>query len=318
MYDHELDRTIGAIARRQHGVLSLRQAQDAGATKAMIATRLRVGGLVRLSPRVLAVASHPATWQRQFKAAELGTPGSALADRSAAVIHGLEGFRVLRPTVVAPPSANTRSGLATVRRAATIHATTVDGIRVTTLPRTLFDLLACSPLPQVERAIDDCLVTRRLGIAALAAVERVATASRLANAGTWRALVEERSADAWVPSSSELEGRLYRLLDQLPDLVEVQRQATPPWWKAATHRVDAYLPGWRLIVEADGRRWHTRLADFDRDQWRDNLAAAHGHLVIRFTHLHLTCRPAEALEVVLAAGRHAAALAHPVPAPPAA
>ncbi len=64
MYDHELDRTIGAIARRQHGVLSLRQAQDAGATKAMIATRLRVGGLVRLSPRVLAVASHPATWQR--------------------------------------------------------------------------------------------------------------------------------------------------------------------------------------------------------------------------------------------------------------
>ena len=318
MYDHELDRTIGAIARRQHGVLSLRQAQQAGATKAMIATRLRVGGLVKLAPRVLAVSSHPATWQRQFKAAELNTPGSALADRSAAVVHEIEGFRVLRPTVVGPPTANTRSGLATVRRSATIQATTVGGIRVTTLPRTLFDLLACSPLPQVERAVDDCLVGRRLSLNALAAVERLATGARLANAGTWRALVEERSGDGWVPSSSELEGRLYRLLDELPDHVTVQRQATPPWWKAGSQRVDAYLPGWRLIVEADGRRWHTRLADFDRDQWRDNLAAAHGHLVIRFTHLHLTCRLAEARDVVLAAGRHATALARPAPGPPAA
>ena len=25
--------------------------------------------------------------------------------------------------------------------------------------------------------------------------------------------------------------------------------------------VDALVPTWRLIIEADGRRWHTRVAD---------------------------------------------------------
>lgn len=44
--------------------------------------------------------------------------------------------------------------------------------------------------------------------------------------------------------------------------------------------VDAYIPRWRLTIEADGRRWHTRKADFERDRRRDNAAAAHGLVVL--------------------------------------
>jgi very-short-patch-repair endonuclease len=53
-------------------------------------------------------------------------------------------------------------------------------------------------------------------------------------------------------------------------------------------RVDGLIEPWRLIVEADGRRWHTRVADFERDHARDIAALLHGYLVARFTWSQLT------------------------------
>ncbi len=38
-----------------------------------------------------------------------------------------------------------------------------------------------------------------------------------------------------------------------------------------------------VVFEADGRRWHARLAAMERDRRRDLLAAAHGYLVVRLT-----------------------------------
>ena len=309
MFDHDFDRAIGAIERRQQGVFHAQQAHDAGGSKDMLQTRLRTGMFVRLAPRVLAVASHPATWQRQFKAAERDIPGSALADQSAAVIHQLHGFRVTRPRLVVPTSASNRSSLAVVRRSPSRETTTIDRMRVTTLRQTLFDLLACSPLALVERAIDASLTSRRVTVDALMRIGESASRSRLPNSATWRALVEERSAQGWQPPESELEVRLDRVLRRLPAGVSVLRQGTPPWWHAAEHRVDVYILEWALIVEADGRRWHTRVADFDRDRWRDNTAAAFGHRVVRFTHTHLTQQPDDALDLLVQAGRHSTSLA---------
>jgi very-short-patch-repair endonuclease len=51
--------------------------------------------------------------------------------------------------------------------------------------------------------------------------------------------------------------------------------------------VDALIPDWRLVLEADGRRYHQRIEDFERDRWRDAEAAVHGLHVMRFTHRRL-------------------------------
>jgi len=67
--------------------------------------------------------------------------------------------------------------------------------------------------------------------------------------------------------------------------------------------VDSYIPDWRMIVEADGRRWHTRKADFERDRLRDNAAAAAGMVVIRFTYQMLKNHPEQCLQTLLDAGR---------------
>ncbi len=58
----------------------------------------------------------------------------------------------------------------------------------------------------------------------------------------------------------------------------------------ASQRVDALIPGWQAIIEADGRRWHTRVDDFERDLERDNDAVTHGYRPVRFSWHQLTAR----------------------------
>jgi len=66
--------------------------------------------------------------------------------------------------------------------------------------------------------------------------------------------------------------------------------------------VDAYIGRWRLIIEADGRRWHTRKSDFERDRIRDNLATSHGIAVLRFTYRMLVGAPEQCVGTILETG----------------
>jgi very-short-patch-repair endonuclease len=88
------------------------------------------------------------------------------------------------------------------------------------------------------------------------------------------------------------------VLARLPTAPRIVRQAPFPWRSARPGRVDVLLPDHRLIIEADGRRWHARHADFDRDRWRDNEAVAHGHRVMRFTWVHLHDLPEDVLDLI--------------------
>ena len=67
--------------------------------------------------------------------------------------------------------------------------------------------------------------------------------------------------------------------------------------------VDVYIPVWRLIIEADGRRWHTRVADFERDRRRDNHATANGYAVLRFTYRMLRDSPDQCFSLIVQTGR---------------
>ena len=105
-----------------------------------------------------------------------------------------------------------------------------------------------------------------------------------------------------MPSQSDLEHLLFSVLDG-KGLPPIDRQVSLPWWERLPHRVDAAIHEWRLVLEADGRAFHTKREDFERDRQRDNLAAAHGYRVMRFTWRMLTGRPEEVLRLVREAGR---------------
>lgn len=302
MRNTNFDREIAGVARRQHGTFHTRQARAIGGSAEVLRNRAANGAILQLAPKVWAVAGHPPTWRRQYKAAELSVAGSAIADRAGALVNGFDGFRVVRPTVVVGHEANRRQPLADVRRASEVAVTVVDGIRVTTPAQTLFDLLHQCELPVVERALDGALVGGSTSIAELLERQHVMERLRRPHVAVWKAMIAERVPEGVGHAESELEVLLHRLLRRLSGDVEVVFQATPSWWTEASARVDAYIPAWGLVVEADGRRWHARVADFDNDRWRDNVASAHGHRVMRFTHTHLTERPAEALALLRSAG----------------
>jgi|GEM_PF-816086 len=283
-----IDEKLRKLAARQYWLVGRRQAFELGASTRFLDRRLQTGDLVRVERSVYGYAGHAMTWVRRLKAAELGTPEAAIAGLAAAALHGLAGFRRGGPEIVVPPGAICRHPTLVVHRQVGIRTTVVEGVRTTTIAQTLFDVAPRVTVWRLERAIDDALIEKKTDLAALE--ERLAfyEGSRRAGLPRLRSLMAERRDDGWMPATSELEARLYALLDRLPTQPTVVRQASWPWWPTARGAVDAYLPDHRLIVEGDGRRWHTRVADFDRDRWRDNQAAANGLRVMRYTWLHLT------------------------------
>jgi very-short-patch-repair endonuclease len=236
---------------------------------------------------------------RQYKAAELTIKGAAIAGLAAAKLHGFDDFRTARPEIVVPYTSKTRTPLAVVHRSTGVPTVTVKGIRVTSVAQTLFDLTPRVPLRRLERAMDGALLEGSVKLEQLLERSAAFERSRRPGIALWRGLVNERSDDAWIPLESELEAALWPILVALPGAPTVLRQVAMPWWKPGEGRVDTLLPEWRTIVEADGRRWHARVRDFDADRWRDNVAQANGYRVLRFTYLHITERPAEVRDLIV-------------------
>jgi hypothetical protein len=267
----------------------------------MIERRVRTGQFIRLECGVYALASAPPTWRRQYKAAELSLPGSALAGLAACKILAFDGFKVERPELVVAYTHNHRTGLATVHRSDSALTTKADGFRVTTAAQTLCDIVSRVRLDTWERAADGMLLEGRVTVEDLQERRLRYEHSRRRGFAVFRALVDDRLADGFTPLESELERELSSVLELVPGCPTVQWQAPAPW---ASHkqRVDAIIPAWGIVLEADRRRWHARVADFENDRWRDNQAAALGLRVMRFTYTHLTQRRPEVAELIRTAG----------------
>ncbi len=176
--------------------------------------------------------------------------------------------------------------------------TVVDGLRVTTIPQSMFDVAMGGDPWRVERALDHSLLAQQAAIGEYEERLSFYDGSRRPGLPVIRRLILERTEDGFVPPESELEALLFAVLAQLPSRPRVIRQAPLPWRSSRPGRVDALLPDHQLIIEVDGRRWHTRVKDFDRDQWRNNEAVAHGHRVMRFTWVHIHDFASEVLDVV--------------------
>lgn len=94
----------------------------------------------------------------------------------------------------------------------------------------------------------------------------------------------------YVPPESVLERRLSRVLEdsRIPAPV---RQFVLPWRERVNERVDLAFPRHRIIVEADGRRWHARMDQMASDRRRDREALNHGWRPFRFVWEEITRCP---------------------------
>jgi very-short-patch-repair endonuclease len=296
------DRIIDEYASRQYGTFSRSQAGTAGFSPRMILTRVQNGAWIRLAPAVYALASAPPKWEGQLAAALLTREGSIAAGRSAAYLHEFPGFGPGRPVIMIGAGANARSPLATVIRSHRfdeVERLRKRGFIATSEAETVLALAPHLDDRRLEALVDSLLARRSCTIENLAQV--VAANGGARGVGPLRPIVGYRLPGAYQPPTSELERLLYPLLDD-PRLPPYTRQM-PMSYQLVEATVDAYIDLWRLIVEGDGRRWHTRRADMERDRLRDNEAVAHGIAVLRFTYEMLRDHPEQVIDTILHTGR---------------
>lgn len=302
MTAHAMDRAIEALARTQHGAFNIRQAQQLGASPGMIRRRRDNGAWQQLSRTVWTLPAAPPTWHRQVMAAVLSLDRSAVSGLAAAHLHGLDGFRPVRPELTVPRGGSRRSPFARVHQSDRARLTRRGPFPVVTIEQTLCDsagrLSPCHLSTAVEAAIID---GRTSGDAVLARAFALWPRPPGGSIGLIEVAAELSRTDH-VPMSV-LEAALFRVLGD-PRIPPWEAQATPNWWPSSTERLDVLISRWRLTVEADGRRWHTGRADFENDRRRDHVALVHDHRTLRFTNQQLTHEPEYVLSVLLAVGAH--------------
>jgi len=292
------------LAARQHGVVARRQLLASGLTARMIERRAAGRQLVALHRGVYAVGHDRLRREGWWMAAVLAVgDGALLSHRDAAALHGLR-----------PPGDHVRWEVTTTGRASSTDRirvygtaaldaqdrTSVDGIPVTGVARTLVDLAGTVPAAQLRKALNEA---ERQRVFDLRAIERTmaATARRRGRGhAAMRESLDELSAVGAPVTRSELEDRFLALLEArgLP------RPQTN--YGIEGMEVDACWPQQRLVVELDGWDGHATRRAFQQDRERGNALELGGWHLLRFTWADVTRRPRETAAQVrgaLARGR---------------
>jgi very-short-patch-repair endonuclease len=275
----ERERSLSLLATRQHGVVARRQLLALGFGEEAIKLRLAAGRLNLLHTEVYAVG-HRRISQRSYWWAGLLAygDGALLSHRSAASLWGMARQRGSLVEVTAPEG---RQG-GERRKQLWIHRGKLDpedrarpdGIPVTTVARTLFDLAEVVSAEQLEYAWEEA---DRLKLLRLAAVERVCERGygRRALKPIRRLLAEARAATR---TRSPLEDRFQHFC-RFYDLPAHSTNVG-----VLGSEVDVLWPAARLIVELDSWEFHRHRAAFQRDRARDTRLLVAGYRTIRVTH----------------------------------
>jgi hypothetical protein len=181
-----------------------------------------------------------------------------------------------------------------VHRSTTLTAadvTTVDGIPVTTIARTVADLADVLPERAVERVLEQGAVMEVLDGRALEDQVR-----RHRRGACLRQLLGRGRIDA--PTESDLE-ELFLVLCRTAGLPEPERQVyLDPDDGGPMVRADFLWREQGLIIETDSARFHGTRSSFESDRRRDQRLILAGWRVIRVTWRQITERPHEVVALL--------------------
>jgi very-short-patch-repair endonuclease len=287
----KVDGLIAGFAARQYGYFSWRQAEEAGATGDMRRRRIASGRWLTAADAVYRLPGHSASFEASLWRAVLAMEDAVVSHEAAGRLHGLVTFTVSGP-VVTVPHGRAREPVAVVhqsRRLSADHLCTLTGLPTTTVVRTIVDLAAVCSRSRLEYVVDDAVARGQVAIRDVAACLDALSGRGRPGAKLLRAVLATRRPGSGAPES-RLENLLLHVLRQ-GGLPEPMLQFPFPGRRPGEGRVDAAYPDARLVIEADSRRWHTRMDDFGRDRQRDNEAVLAGWHVLRFTWDDLRSRP---------------------------
>jgi predicted transcriptional regulator of viral defense system len=161
----EVERVVLARARAQHGVISSAQLAEAGASPGWIHHRVERGWLRRLHRGVYLVGPLEAPHARAMAATIAAGRGALLSHYPGAVLWDLRppGEGPMHVTIVGHDR-RSRPGIRT-HIVSTLHPSDITrrhGIPVTSAARTLLDLAATAPTQELDRALNEAHLQRRV------------------------------------------------------------------------------------------------------------------------------------------------------------
>src|SRR5207302_6139176 len=136
---------IAATAATQYGLITRKQALAAGLSENAIAHLLRTARWAKVRRGVYRIVGVPTSWRQNLLAAVLAVgERAAAAGEAAAALWRVPGFPP-GPIAVGNPVSKGKRQLFEGRQSCFLpehHITKVDGIPVTTVARTIFDLMS--------------------------------------------------------------------------------------------------------------------------------------------------------------------------------
>lgn len=282
---------------RHHGVLLPKVLDAAGVTARQRQGRVRSGEWRRLDNGILVLGGVAETVAMLATAAAAALPHGTLSHDTAGWVHGVEKVDERSIHLTVDAGTTCRCPGATVHRSAlgTIDVTRRRGFVVTTLERTLVDLGSTMTPRDLLAAVEGRLVARATTFERLeVSYARLGGRGR---PGTVRVGKVLAALDGQPPSESELEARFLELLVSA-ELPRPEMQVTIEGVTGEKGRVDGFYSEEGVIIELDGRRFHARVAAFERDRRRDQQAIRRGLRPLRFTHRQVMHDPRDVVEVL--------------------
>jgi Protein of unknown function (DUF559) len=293
-----LDKAIALVAGRQFGYITRAQLLAIGVGRRGIQYRVEIGRLIPVYAGVYAVGSVNRTPLGRATAAILACgEGAVLSHGSAASLWGFNKYWDL-PFEVTAPTVRTHKGIK-VHRSRTLIRRDITrqlGVRVTTPERTALDFAPCVSDKRLTRVVNDSRRAGHLHLDSLADV-----LARNPHHPATKRLMRFVEHPTRAPTNSRLED----------DFVEFAKRYGLPAPATNTHllgyEVDVFYPAERVIVELDGREFHSDRDTFESDRNRDADMLAAGIVTIRITDERMKRRPereARRLNTILAARRN--------------
>lgn len=284
-------REVIAYAKRHGGIITTREALELGMPRSTLARRVADGIFVPLKRGVVALPGTSTRPDVLMRAAGR-LLGAVVSHQSAARIHQMEPIPKSGPTVTVPYRGTHTFPGVTVHQSTDLlpeHIVTIDGLRVTSPPRTLLDLAQVFGEKRLVRVVDSSLASGIVDFDELVDLYFALTRQGKKGMRLMGEILAKRVDDKRIPETV-IETRLFRLLVDAGIKPPV-KQFHAPWLEPVDGRVDFAYVDEEIVIEADSRRWHGLFDALDIDRRRDIAAQLSGWIVLRITWKMITEEP---------------------------
>ncbi|NIL76698.1 DUF559 domain-containing protein [Rhodococcus sp. B10] len=250
------------------GVSTAAQLIASGMSRSAISRRVKSGELIRLLPEIY--ATEKPDYMDLCRAVALWKPKAVVSHTTAAWLWGLIDYEPQRVEVTIDPSGRSRApDWVRIYRRTLPTVATYGGFRIVAIEQAFVDVAAVLPKPELEKFFD-------AAIGARIPWRRVAEICDISAGMKGMAALREQLRRCCPGTRSEPERIVARALTARNFRMAINARVGPFYGDLVDFRA-------RVIVEIDGREFHSDPATFNNDRRRQNAVVLEGWLVLRYS-----------------------------------